>query len=146
MFSGSITSAIGTMQTQEAIDNEIVHLEDTIRQQIIQLQARIRALREMRNTLAPISCLPAELLSRIFFFTRERGKRAAEGRYAWIRTTFVCRAWRSTAIACTTLWTEVDFVYMERAVEMLKRSKNAPVDLKNTSEQYRCAKPRFSLV
>lgn len=117
------------MQSPEALDNEIAQLESAVGQQILQLSARICSPHRMHKMLVPIHLLPAELLSRIFLFVREQ----ATGDSTWIFSTLVCRVWRSVAIACATLWTDIDFIHPERAEEMLKRSKSVPLNIKSTN-------------
>ncbi|KAI0043363.1 hypothetical protein FA95DRAFT_1474888, partial [Auriscalpium vulgare] len=100
---------------------------------------QVSVARARRNALlAPVS-LPVELLARIFAMvaTTEHGNdadcvrnaRTEESALGWIRVTHVCQRWRSAALACPTLWTEIDTVLGEGVAELLARSCNAPLSV-----------------
>lgn len=114
------------------IDEEIKTLRESIRSlgkdtDIEVLEEFVRVLRTKRNTLAPISCLPPEILCEIFTFTaRVIHTRAFDPR--WIGSmTHVCQHWRDVALACPSLWV---YIFMDRRrwlEELLKRSKTTPL-------------------
>jgi hypothetical protein len=89
----------------------------------------IRALKTRRNTLAPISRLPTELLSRIFITIAYSHFDSSNGTdLSWIyAVTAVCGHWRAIALECPGLWCFIGFMYPIWTEEMLKRSKMAPL-------------------
>ncbi|KAF8159443.1 hypothetical protein B0H34DRAFT_703478 [Crassisporium funariophilum] len=99
------------------IDQEIARLEDAV-----------RALRFRRNTLSPISCLPPELLSRIFSSIENR--KFLTKKYRWIQFSQVSSHWRSVALNSPTLWTNIPLACPLRMEEMLRRSKMANLTVK----------------
>lgn len=111
--------------TQEDIDVQITELKATLEKIIKQISRNIRTLKTKRNTLAAVSRLPAELLSRIFHLARDD----ANGKYSWIYATLTCRAWRLCALSCATLWTNIDCMKIMWAQEMLSRSRDAPLNI-----------------
>ncbi|KAF8165560.1 hypothetical protein B0H34DRAFT_689570 [Crassisporium funariophilum] len=112
------------------IDQEIARLEDAIRQEIARLEDAIRALKFRRNKLSPISCLPPELLSRIFSFIENQDP-ILNG-YEWIQFSQVSSHWRLVALNSPTLWTNIPLAGPLRVEEMLRRSKMANLTVKGT--------------
>ncbi|KDQ51901.1 hypothetical protein JAAARDRAFT_62254 [Jaapia argillacea MUCL 33604] len=89
----------------------------------------ILLLRAYRNSLAPISRLPPELLTKIFALDGlgwEAG-RAQPCRNLWLRVTHVCRRWRVIALSSPTLWTHPLIAFPSWFPEMLRRSRGAPL-------------------
>ncbi|KAF7370560.1 F-box domain-containing protein [Mycena sanguinolenta] len=75
------------------------------------------------NTLAPISCLPPELLCRIFLFCAASPDGAGP---CWLAVTHVTHHWREVALACPELWANI--IFRPKLVPiMLARSKDAPL-------------------
>ncbi|KAH8999513.1 hypothetical protein EDB92DRAFT_2111491 [Lactarius akahatsu] len=111
---------------QQAIDAEIRSLEGSI-----------RALKLRRNTFAPISSLPNEVIAIIFSFLRARvtlfaikpGKKP-DG-LAWLRVAHVCHQWREIALNQPHFWSHVDFTAVSSAgaAEILSRAKTVPLHL-----------------
>jgi hypothetical protein len=97
-----------------------------IDQDIEEMEGAIRALRSRRNSLAAISRLPPELLSKIFVCCA-----ATYGpphlTMDWVKVSHVSRHWRTVAIGCPYLWTTLVFARPRWVEEMLKRSKMAPL-------------------
>ncbi|KAK0188990.1 hypothetical protein F5146DRAFT_690294 [Armillaria mellea] len=96
------------------IDAEILHHEEAVRQ-----------LKSRRNTLAPISQLPPEMLSRIFLFVSYPRERPL----LWINVSHVSQHWRAVALGFPALWSSPPFMSPTWAHEMLKRSKMAPLTI-----------------
>ncbi|KAF7370559.1 F-box domain-containing protein [Mycena sanguinolenta] len=72
------------------------------------------------NTLAPISCLPPELLCHIFLFCAALPDSASLG---WLVVTHVTHHWREVALACPELWANI--IFRPKLVPiMLARSKD----------------------
>ncbi|EPQ60163.1 hypothetical protein GLOTRDRAFT_134903 [Gloeophyllum trabeum ATCC 11539] len=124
-------------QYRQQIENEIRPLE-----------SRLLRLRADINALAPVSCLPVELLSRIFqlvvdwelddvqtndeqVLRRRLGQHARKDRYRlqWISICHVCRAWRTVALTCAVLWRRPFFFNAELTKLMLARSRDAELDI-----------------
>ncbi|KDQ55676.1 hypothetical protein JAAARDRAFT_325957 [Jaapia argillacea MUCL 33604] len=97
-----------------------------------------------RNGLSPVSCLPPEILTRIFTLLASRPPSSQvlskPRRYLWIRVVHVCRRWRRAAIGCPALWTRVVFSLPKWARAMLTLSKANPLVVSHratrTSGQY----------
>ena len=90
------------------------------------MEGTIRALKSRRNSLAAISCLPPEILSKIFVCcaaTYDSPPLSMD----WVQVTHVSRHWRTVAISCPQLWTTLVFARPWWVEEMLKRSKMAPL-------------------
>ncbi|TFK66144.1 hypothetical protein BDN72DRAFT_772415, partial [Pluteus cervinus] len=64
-----------------------------IDQEITELVNKLLILRSKRNSLAPISRLPPELLTRIFFLFQS-GREDDSTYYQWIVITHVSSGWR----------------------------------------------------
>ncbi|TFK61758.1 hypothetical protein BDN72DRAFT_429966 [Pluteus cervinus] len=99
---GLSSSTIHGLTLQEAYHK----LDD----EISQLQERLSSLRSLRNSLAPISKVPTEILSKIFSHTQEHGELPLYEDLD-ITTRFyvswVCRHWRNTAVTTPSLWTVI---------------------------------------
>ncbi|KDQ61414.1 hypothetical protein JAAARDRAFT_190188 [Jaapia argillacea MUCL 33604] len=98
----------------------------------------VRQLRSKRNALVPISCLPPELLAKIFIEYAMCTDMAAEPAMSfrpevwWIATTHVCRHWREVGLGTPRLWSRPPFKKPKWAKEMLIRSKSAPLQVNAT--------------
>ncbi|GJF00194.1 hypothetical protein PsYK624_164740 [Phanerochaete sordida] len=115
------------------------------------LHTRAEIGREI-NTLVPIACLPDELLAEVFAFWVAQSQHDAPSTdsaeeldllwediypsYAWIRIAHVCHHWRTVALQTPRLWSTFMIDTEELAVELLARSKQAPLHLEihNTSQ------------
>ncbi|KAJ6485647.1 hypothetical protein C8R45DRAFT_997332 [Mycena sanguinolenta] len=75
------------------------------------------------NALAPISCLPPELLCHIFLFCATSPESRGLG---WLVLTHVTHHWREVALACPELWANIIF-HRKLAPIMLARSKDFPL-------------------
>jgi len=110
-----------------ALDKEI----DTERQ-------LIRSLLSRRNTLAPISALPPELLSRIFHF-HAQDERLYGKPLGWIWVTHVCQHWRQVALNDSSLWATItgSLPRVRWISEMLVRARKVPlvIDLVSPESQ-----------
>ncbi|KAK0217879.1 hypothetical protein IW262DRAFT_1463198 [Armillaria fumosa] len=93
--------------------------------EILQHEEAVRLLKSRRNTLAPISQLPPEMLSRIFLFVSYPRERSL----LWINVSHVSRHWRAVALGFPALWSSPPFMTPTWAHEMLKRSKMAPLTI-----------------
>ncbi len=122
----------GSPTTQEAIDKEIaVH------------EAALRKLRTRRNTLAPISKIPAELLAEIFILAKpldtpypedlEKHYRDIDEIRGWLNVACVCQNWRNVALNAARMWNRLDLCSikdLEWAAKVLARSQHAPLHVK----------------
>ncbi|KAH9166930.1 hypothetical protein EDB89DRAFT_1891050 [Lactarius sanguifluus] len=126
---------------RQSIDAEIKSLEESI-----------RALRRRRNTLAPISSLPAEVIVTVFSFLRVRVtllafKRGANSDgLAWLRVAHVCHQWREIALNQPLFWSHVDFTTVSSAgaAEILARGGTVPLQLEARILAGHWYEPRFS--
>lgn len=130
------TSIMDAITPQRSTVSE--KLQAQIDKKIRTFEDAIRSLRGQRNTLAPVSWLPPELLSRIFRHARD----AADGRAKILPpASHVCRAWRALALANPLLWTEIDCTRLRWAKEMMLRSQGAPLALQvPVSYHVRCVR------
>ena len=112
----SLTKESSWQYQQQMIDAEIKSLEESL-----------RALRQRRNTLSPISTLPAEVIAAIFLLARSPG----EGGQPDIRVAHVCRRWREIVLNHPLFWSHINItgVGAAGATEMLARAKMAPLYL-----------------
>ena len=122
---------------QQAIDTEIESLEESIRE--------LRC----RNSLAPISSLPTEIIAIIFSILRLSNAPLAGGKrdhLAWLRVTHVCHQWRWIALNNPLFWAHIDFTNITLAgvVEMLARAENAPLHLEAWLTSLRRGNTRFN--
>ncbi|TEB37126.1 hypothetical protein FA13DRAFT_889331 [Coprinellus micaceus] len=127
--------------TQSLIDASSCISDTTLHHQEVakrvrELENEIRALKSCHNAATATCRLPVEILSRVFlFFAFSEPKPSpftsgATKPYHWIPATHVCGHWRSTAIACATLWAYLDFEQSPDLLKlMLERSKGAPLDV-----------------
>ena len=108
-----MTNTILTMDEyqQQAINAEIKTLEKSL-----------LALRH-RNALAPISSLPTEVITAIFYLLREQ--------YLALPVSHVCHRWREIALAHPLFWSHLDFTTISPAgaTEILSRTGVAPLYL-----------------
>ncbi|KAH9170563.1 hypothetical protein EDB89DRAFT_1274107 [Lactarius sanguifluus] len=108
---------------RQAIDAQIESLEESL-----------RTLRLRRNTLAPVSSLPAEVIDNIFSFLRSRvtlsASKLGDG-LVWLRVAHVCHQWREIALNQPLFWSHVDFTVISSAgaAEILARAKTVPLHL-----------------
>jgi hypothetical protein len=106
---------------RQKLDKEIQHASEVL-----------RMLKTRRNSLAPISRLPTEILARIFTtiahsYLDNFGYREL----SWIYSvTAVCGHWRAIALECTSLWCFISVECQNWTEVMLERSKMAPLIVK----------------
>lgn len=102
------------------------------------ISSRICSLKFLLNALVPISRLPTEILHHIISFRAGHfiepfrlsltSKAAAPlDLLGWIKVTHVCRKWREVALNDPALWSQISPARPRWALEMLSRSRNAPL-------------------
>ncbi|KAF9564251.1 hypothetical protein CPC08DRAFT_705425 [Agrocybe pediades] len=100
---------------------------------IKQHKQEILALMTQRNTYAPISRLPPELITLIFDWYKKVESISTKFQYSqplrWTRCTHVCRLWRTIALNSPTLWTDIDLNHLNWAKEALVRSRMAALKI-----------------
>ncbi|KAJ7281390.1 hypothetical protein C8J57DRAFT_74480 [Mycena rebaudengoi] len=77
------------------------------------------------NALAPIACLPPEILAATFVRCIPTSYRALRHDFTWLNITKVCSRWRSVALACPELWSTLILSRPRWTPVMLERSKMA---------------------
>jgi F-box-like len=99
----------------------------------------VQSFKSYRNSLAPVSRLPYDLLTDIFILLH-RTVTDPENTYdifslhspsllspACLHISHVSRAWRNAALRCPLLWTNILFIPPEWTAIMLERSQTAPL-------------------
>ncbi|KAI0044086.1 hypothetical protein FA95DRAFT_1608821 [Auriscalpium vulgare] len=94
----------------------------------------LSAIRSHRNLLAPISRLPPEALTHVFWYCTQAVEWRPQVRILGsIRLTHVCRRWREAALADPGLWTCLPFHLGDQWVdESLARAKTLPLIIDTT--------------
>jgi hypothetical protein len=119
---------------RQAIDEEINSSEEFT-----------RALKSRRNALAPISCLPPEILAAIFSLLPSSTWNKGAGNLEWIRVAHACRRWREIALNHPRFWSYINFTKLTPAAvaEILARAKMAPLHLEADFTRWSVAHPLF---
>ena len=114
---------------QQVIDVEIESLEKSL-----------RALRQRRNTLSPISSLPTEVIAAIFYLLCEQ-----PDVYLVLPVSHVCSRWREIALDHPLLWSHLNFAAVSQAgaAEILARSGMVPLYLEAQVPSHRWQDARF---
>lgn len=112
------SSNVDEADARRRIDQEMQRLEDTM-----------RALKSRRNMLTPISHLPPEILSKIFFHCASEST-DHKNPLDWIKVSHVSRHWRAVALTSPSLWGAIVFSRPKWVEEMIKRSKMASLIIK----------------
>ncbi|KAF6744422.1 hypothetical protein DFP72DRAFT_1177014 [Ephemerocybe angulata] len=124
------------LRAQDDVDTQTHRAR--LEERLLELEAEARAIKYYQNTLAPINCLPPEILSTVFLIVAERTQLQLKLGYrpgpyvdmAWLPcTTQVCRRWREIALSCPALWSHISFATPELTELMLLRSKNTPISV-----------------
>ncbi|KAH7923980.1 hypothetical protein BV22DRAFT_1035737 [Leucogyrophana mollusca] len=107
------------------------HTRTQIDAEIIAHFDAIHTLRVRRNSLAPISSLPPELLAAIFVECVNSYHSQPTSFHMWIRVAHVCRHWRDVALACPALWNHLVFGDPAVTEIMITRSKLVPLVIRS---------------
>ncbi|KAJ8690956.1 hypothetical protein PTI98_010573 [Pleurotus ostreatus] len=110
-------------EAQRAIDEEIIALT-------AECEAAIRGLKYQRNLCSDISRLPPEIIVDICRFAKKGGPQDARCYQAVYAVAGVCRQWRELLLATPDMWNIIDLNAHDRALELLKRSKSAPLQIR----------------
>ncbi|KAF4572449.1 hypothetical protein AB1N83_012937 [Pleurotus pulmonarius] len=102
--------------------NDTAKAQCIIDEEIAAHEAAIRRLKSRRNTYSTIARLPPETLTAVFLSLKTAASQNEAARVAW-----VCRQWRDVALASPRLWSFIDTARGEYALELLARSKSAPL-------------------
>ena len=119
-------------------ENSREHLQQAIDAEIKSLEESIRVLRLHRNALAPISSLPAEVITTIFSILRIPISSSPltpltpcekPDHLPWLRITHVCHHWREIALNQPRFWSHLRFSNFSSAgaAEILARAKTVPL-------------------
>ncbi|KAI6130358.1 hypothetical protein EDD16DRAFT_1083317 [Pisolithus croceorrhizus] len=117
---GTISGPL-VQQARDRIDNEIM----LILRSLLPLRSR-------RNALAQACQLPAELLSMIFIHCAHDWYTDPDSEFKgqvapWVVVSYVCRTWRDVALDCGVIRGYLFFVSLDWTLELLKRSRGAPL-------------------
>jgi hypothetical protein len=85
----------------------------------------LRLVRSIKNSFAPISRVPPEVLSLIPDYYREEDNKDQD----LIALTHVCQGWRDTFISRSSLWTRFDFTNIDKTHTYIERSQSSPLEL-----------------
>ncbi|TFK65156.1 hypothetical protein BDN72DRAFT_962712 [Pluteus cervinus] len=96
---------------------------------ILDLRLQIAALSLTRNSLAPISRLPAELLTIIWVYARNFSPVSSKSKMAMV-ISWVSSDWRRISLDWSWLWSEIDLHHAKGINVFLARSRQAPLTLK----------------
>ena len=99
----------------------------------------LRLIQSARNSFAPISRIPPEVLSTIPDYCRE----GTEDRVS-VALTHVCRDWRETFISRSSLWTRLDLTNTDKTRTYIQRSQSSP--LKVCLESRKVTDDAFTLI
>jgi hypothetical protein len=107
------------------------HLRQAIDDKISPLEESTRALKSSRNSLAPVSRLPPEILAVVFSFLPASAWDKKAGPLAWMRIAHVCGRWREVVLNDPFFWSHINFNELSPAgmAELLARAKTVPLHL-----------------
>ncbi|KAF9474931.1 hypothetical protein BDN70DRAFT_814909, partial [Pholiota conissans] len=110
-------------ETLQTIDGSI----ESYQKAVGDLMSSIMTLKARRNSLAPVSRLPAEILGIIFSLVQTRevnpnGKREGTP-LQWLNVTYVCQYWRNVALDFPSLWVDLPVQSRRMVKLLLERSK-----------------------
>ena len=119
---------------QQAIDGEIKSLEKSI-----------HVLKHRRNAFAPISSLPTEVITAIFFLLRLPGTGRQPDIHESLRVAHVCHRWREIVHDQPLFWSHINFTTVSSAgaTEMLVRARKVPLYLEAKVPIHRWDRDRF---
>ncbi|KAK7678570.1 hypothetical protein QCA50_018442 [Cerrena zonata] len=114
------------LQEIQKCNEEIVEAERV--GQATSAQLRLCLQKQILNSLLPISQLPDETLLEIFtaYCSQESETYIIEP-FCAVRLTHICSRWRAVAIACPTLWNVIDLTWPAWTIDVIPRSKEAPL-------------------
>jgi len=107
---------------------------------------RAQSLEPYRNSLAPVSRLPHDLLTDIFILIHRSERinvKSSLRSPPCLQVSHVCRAWRDAALQCPLLWTNILFSPPEWTAIMLERSRTAPLKIEVPIEHINLADHTF---
>ncbi|KAF9790599.1 hypothetical protein BJ322DRAFT_400046 [Thelephora terrestris] len=147
-FAGGIASVMNQAEVKEnpnrAIDTSTAAYTCCFQVDALEhdLSHVLSLVRSSKNSSAPINRFPPEVLSLI--------PDHCDDNYAYqglIVLTHVCRRWRDVLISRSSLWTQLDFVNVDKTRTYIERSGASPLEI-SLKRGYRWAdlKDAFSLV
>ena len=112
------------------IDSQTLCLQHELLDTETRVLERLAVLRCPRNSVAPISQLPNEILIHIFFFLRLDTRHGRHEDWSRLTITHVCRLWREVALCCPHLWSEVTSVRcLDGIQELVYRAKDTELTI-----------------
>ena len=86
----------------------------------------LRLVRSLKNSFAPINQIPPEVLSLIPGYLDDDYNDADQ---ELIALTHVCRGWRNTFTSCSSLWTRLDCMDVDKTHTYIQRSQYSPLEI-----------------
>ncbi|KAJ7673232.1 hypothetical protein DFH06DRAFT_1174943 [Mycena polygramma] len=116
-------------QQADALDAQIADFHAMVTQLVRKRDETMDGVRQYRAVLSPVRRVPLELLCEIFALTLSADDTAE--RPHWYLGQ-ICRSWRFSALACTSLWTSITISNSTHSIlpmlqTQLLRSGNAPL-------------------
>ncbi|KAI0647322.1 hypothetical protein C8Q79DRAFT_620139 [Trametes meyenii] len=97
------------------------------------LDRSVALLKRYRNSLCPIHRLSPDVLALVFLDLVDDCESPSTafnfGAVSWVYIAHVCHRWRTIALGCATLWTQISTRYPEAALACLDRAGDAPLSL-----------------
>ncbi|KAI0780670.1 hypothetical protein BD413DRAFT_8515 [Trametes elegans] len=97
-----------------------------------ELDYSVALLKRYRNSVRPVHRLSPDILALVFLDLvqdHENPLNSQYGDFSWVYIAHVCHRWRTIALGCATLWTQISTRYPEAALACLERSADAPFSL-----------------
>ncbi|KAH9978238.1 hypothetical protein BGW80DRAFT_800651 [Lactifluus volemus] len=106
--------------------------DESLDRQLVNAEALVFRLRQMKNERALISRLPVEILIQIFSYY-PASDRNPHIRFRppppWLAVTHVCQRWRNAALSCPSLWVDIISTNFRWTEVMLERSRDVPIQI-----------------
>ena len=98
---------------------------DVLDEEVLKHQMHILNLKNRRNTYAPVSQLPPEIIIKIFELVKQEYESLK-----WITVSHVCRSWRDIMLDTASFWTTLPLGSPDLTAAMIARSKSARLNVR----------------
>jgi len=92
----------------------------------------LHLVRSLKNSFAPINRIPPDVLLLIPGYCDDGNDDGVDGYdmdQDLIMLTHVCRGWRDVFTSCSSLWTRLDFMNIEKTRTYIQRSRSSPLEI-----------------